>query len=129
MTRQEQKELHLMYGLCTYPGVSCFNLIDTKRSKHTCTYHLDKQNIFDANHYKEKKERKECKDCKEPAKPGYVRCEKHVLQDNKKTLKQKQKRILEGRCRSCGGPLHKMGKDTVTCVNCVDQINQNKMFY
>jgi len=118
MTTKERKELHLMFGLCTYPiSGGCCNLINHRRSKYFCTYHLDKPLLRKKMRYEGKKERGECKDCTEPVKPGYVRCEEHLLKDNKQTLEQKHRRKREGRCYICGGPLHNTG---TTCANCID---------
>jgi hypothetical protein len=119
-----------MFGLCTYPGTICCNLIDTSRSKRICTYHLDIDCLTKKIGTIRKKERHECERCPEPVKPGYIYCEFHVIYKNKKTLEQKHKRIEQGRCRSCGGPLHKMGKGSnVTCVNCNDKRIERQSFY
>jgi hypothetical protein len=126
MTVKERKELHLMLGLCTY--YSCCNLIDFTRSKRRCTYHLDSVNAYNKKDYDFRIENNICQKCLASTKPGYIHCDFHIIKENERTFNEKRQRIEEGRCRSCGGPLHKMGKTTVVCVNCNDKCMERIMF-
>ena len=78
-----------------------------------------------------------CVDCSQPAEPDRVRCSKCLFSNNKAAKKystlhpdryiiinrnKKQKRIMEGRCRTCGRPLDPDADAEFECCNCSTRI-------
>lgn len=68
-----------------------------------------------------------CVDCSDWALPGRIRCKKH--QESLRPLMRKALRKIrarrrdEGRCTSCGVPLHSdMDTGKVKCLNCREGI-------
>ena len=85
-----------------------------------------------------------CLFCSKPAIPGMTLCEKHIItnreskrkyhdadpkRDNLCALKQKHKRIKEGRCRDCSGPLSPETDDGHRCCfNCRHKLYASPTF-
>ena len=70
--------------------------------------------------YKEKSKRMGlCITCTEPSIPGRINCYKHNQEVLRQRDKQRQKRKDEGRCATCGIPLHyQMDKGFINCLSC-----------
>lgn len=54
---------------------------------------------------KNQKEKGLCVHCASPVEPGHTLCAKHLQKVRECTLKAKDKRAEENRCRCCGRPL------------------------
>ncbi len=64
-----------------------------------------------------------CECCSRKAEPGHIRCSVHLKNDRILTLKIKDLRIEQGRCRECGGPMEEPGR---RCINCRTKIRTVK---
>ena len=125
MTRKERKELHIMDGLCIRKD--CYNL---SKKRNICESHLEITYQQMKNYRQKCKDNNKCQRCTEPSIPVYPHCEFHRIKINEITLEIKRKRIREGKCRSCGGPVHDMGKGKpAVCIWCADKNYERSTFY
>jgi len=71
-----------------------------------------------------------CVWCDRKAVPGRTRCEYHRQQMSKFNATQCEKRHREGRCISCGWPMHdEMDRGHVKCVTCRMQAMRRRIPY